>query len=256
MKKRITRDSLSFYVNTSDDCLYGVKWWDNYKNYENNLFKTIRNNSKNYEVFIDIGSGIGAISLYVANIFPQIYSFDPNPLAFKIFKKNLRLNKFKNSIKVFNSAIYKKNHKAFFEEGRIFSKINFVKITKKIKIKLISLNDFIKKKNLEKKKIFIKIDIEGGEFNLLSDKNFLSLFKNDNYCLYISLHFNFMSKLDIKNRYLRHFFSLPTILKEYFLVLKLINKFRFVELNGKKIKNKNFFLSRTFRRNPDLFLYN
>jgi FkbM family methyltransferase len=254
MKKRIKRDNVSFYISKKSDSLYGVNWWDNYTTYETRLFKILRKNKK-YNTLIDIGAGIGAISLYAEKFFKKTFCFDPNPIAYNIFKRNLGLNKNKN-IKLFNAAITRQDGFQQFKTGKIFSKINFHKIDKVYKIKCINLNNFIKKNKLENNNIFIKIDIEGGEFNLISDENFLKLFDNKNYCLYLAVHFGFMTDLKFKNRFLRHLVSMPDLLKEYYHLYKLVKKFKFIEINGKRQNNKLFFFRRFFRRNPDLYLYN
>lgn len=254
MKKRIKRDNVNFYISRKSDTLYGVNWWDNYSTYEKSLFKILKKNRK-YNTFIDIGAGIGAISLYAAKMFEKIYSFDPNPVAFKIFKRNLSLNKFHN-IKLFNSAIARNDEFQKFKSGKLFSKINFFNISEGKKVRCFNLKNFIKKEGLENDKIFIKMDIEGGEFNLISDQNFLDIFNKKNYCLYLAVHFNFLSNIKIRNRFLRHIITSPNIIKEYYYIFRLINKFKYIEINGKKQKNQLFFFKRFFRRNPDLYLYN
>ena len=253
---KIKRDGVSFYVSSKEDTLYNAKWWNTYSTYEKNLFKILNRNSKKYKVFIDIGSAIGAISLFTAKLYPMTFGFDPNPVAYKIFMKNLRLNKYKNIIKNFNYAITAEDKNEKFVSGKLFSEINFTRIKKGNIVKCISLKKFLKDKKLYGEKTFIKIDIEGGEFNLLANSNFLSLFDKNNYCLYLAVHFNRINRISYKNRLLQHLMSLPKILKEYYLIYKLVEKFKYVEINGKKQNDKLFFFKRWFRRDPDIYLHN
>jgi FkbM family methyltransferase len=253
---KIKRDGVGFYISSKDETLYGLNWWNNYGTYEKNLFKILKRNSKKYKVFIDIGSAIGAISLFTANLYPMTFGFEPNPVAYKIFMRNLKLNKYKNIIKNFNYAVTAADSREKFERGNLFSEINFHKIKSGKIIKCISLKKFLKDNKLLEEKTFIKIDIEGGEFNLLANNDFLSLFNKNNYCLYLAVHFNSINEISYKNRILQHLISIPKILKEYYLVYKLVKKFKYIDVNGKKQNNNFFFFKRWFRRNPDLYLYN
>ena len=113
---KIKRDGVIFYVSSKEDALY--------------------------KVFIDIGSAIGAISLFAAKLYPMTFGFDPNPVAYKIFMKNLRLNKYKNFIKNFNYAVTAEDKNEKFVSGKLFSEINFNRIKSGNIIKCISLKNF------------------------------------------------------------------------------------------------------------------
>jgi len=122
------------------------------------------------------------LSLYSADFVHQVYSFEPDPHLFPQLKKNVELNQNLGSkISCFPIAISHKN-----EEQKLFARNAYGQssssILKRAKdsisshsCKMVSLESFIKEEEVEKVN-FVKMDIEGGEFNVLpSVGNFLNL---------------------------------------------------------------------------------
>ena len=93
------------------------------------------------------------------------------------------------------------------------------------------LSEVINKFNLKKKKLFIKIDVEGYEYELL--KNNMDLIKNLNCDIYFSLHpINLVKKYygNHKNKFYNIKFFIMTYIK---LIRKL--PFKHILINSKKI---------------------
>ncbi|MFW5704367.1 MAG: FkbM family methyltransferase [Nanoarchaeota archaeon] len=138
-----------------------------------NLNKIIRNSK--IDMVFDIGANIGSYSLILrkTGFNKKIIAFEPIKKYYLLAKKNLSKEK---GILVENMAL---GNKTGFETiniasngGQSSSILNFSKIPniKKIsteKIKIITISDYIKEKNLTKKKLFLKLDVQGYELNVL-----------------------------------------------------------------------------------------
>ena len=136
----------------------------------------------NLEYFIDVGAHKGEFLSYILSLnYKKIYCFEPQRKIFKILYKNF---KNKKNIQIFNLGLAHKNSKIIFYENKLTSTSTFSrsKNTTFSKIKnliLNSNNSYIDKypinvKTLDKifinKKIFnifLKIDVEGFELNVL-----------------------------------------------------------------------------------------
>jgi FkbM family methyltransferase len=154
-------------------------------------------NSKTKSIIIDCGTNIGMSLLYFSNLFPdsEIYGFEADPLIFNLCNKNLIKNKIKN-VKLINKAVWKNNNGIkFYSDGNDGGRINTTSInenTKEHEMSSIRLHDFL----LSFEKIdFLKIDIEGAEYDVLLDcKDILSHIDN----IFIEYHCDFSSqKLNI-----------------------------------------------------------
>ena len=152
-----------------------------------------KKNITKFNIFLDIGAHRGeSINLYASNFdINKIYSFEPNPISFKILSKNLykMKNKFnKTELVIENFALGSKNEKIFIKNisesssstirelntnSKYFKKKFFFlrksnnqKLFKEIEVKQILLSEYIEEKNI-KNIDFIKIDTEGYELEVL-----------------------------------------------------------------------------------------
>jgi len=151
----------------------------------------------NFEYFFDIGSYIGFYSLFFHHkkCIPKVFAFEPNNKNFNKLIKNIKLNE--SNIKTYNIAL--SNNKG---EGKIWfnnsnktggSSIlnpsdNEIKKYEKSKIlyenvKLDTLDSIFY--NIIGKKIFIKIDVERHELNVLQGS--IKLIKNNDILLQIEI---------------------------------------------------------------------
>ena len=149
--------------------------------------KRIFLNEKTISV-IDIGAHKGEyISSIIKNFnISKAYCFEPNSKVFKILEnKNLLNNKielfnfgasnnsgnilFNENIESSSSSINELNKNSNYYKKKFFL-LNFLgtgDVTKKIEIKVVTLNEFIKENNVKKIDL-LKIDTEGHEFQVLS----------------------------------------------------------------------------------------
>ncbi len=129
--------------------------------------------------FIDLGAWIGDTSL-LASSNPNcefVIAIDPDPKAINYFEENLKINNdLSKKIELLNIAITKKIGNVFISpcdkdkpfgnsSSKIYNKKLYDRPSHKVKSK--KLLDLYDEYNLSKKNVFIKIDIEGGEEDLI-----------------------------------------------------------------------------------------
>jgi len=146
------------------------------------IIKNILNNSKT--LFLDCGSNFGSYSIVISSLCKKtkVISFDASKKMVYRLKENMNLNCLKN-IEVYNIGIGKKKSSQFFDDNdenfNNYGSYKFVKKNNKNTVNLISLDSFLKNIDLKRyKKIIIKLDLEGYEFEALQGlKNTIKKFK-------------------------------------------------------------------------------
>jgi len=182
-------------------------------------------NMQNMVVF-DIGTWIGLHTLFFAkSVQPngKVFSFEPNPFNYKELLKNIGVNNFDN-IQTFELAIGSNE----YEDQLIFDSTHTStgSLNKEIKtdlmqsntveeiqIKIVSLDYIISKEGLPLPD-FIKIDIEGFEFDALIGME--NLLKNKKPELFIEIHGATKTKKETNIR------NIVILLKKYNYDIKLV----------------------------------
>ena len=246
---------LKIYV---DDIWYTKKDWTGLENNKNEkgLFDTIDKYARKDICFIDLGAAVGWVSLYASFKFKNIIALEPNKDVLYFLKKNIKLNKIKN-IHVLHGCINTHNKIIKFDHGPNFNDICFTKSTKGYNVKSYTIKKLLTL--VQNKKVFIKIDIEGYEFNLLNDKKFINEIKILKPMIFISLHHGMSSFAKYKKsrfKYLKKLYNLFKILQEYILILKLFQIYNKVYLNNKKISFLFFLNPKYWRKNVNIFFHN
>jgi len=132
--------------------------------YEKKIIKKIIKHLESKKIYYDIGAHVGYYTLLFSKFGEKVYSFEPEKTNFEFLIKHIKLNKL-NNVFAFNFAIYSHKKTLFFEvnedrtEGKISEKGN-------LKIKAYSLDYLCFEKKLDLPD-FIKIDVEGAEFEVL-----------------------------------------------------------------------------------------
>ncbi len=146
--------------------------------YEENHITFINNHLDYKSNFIDVGANIGAISLVIAKLRPDVnvYAFEASPRVFKYLELNKKQNHLTN-LHIYNLAIHSQNNISipFYSPLDKNGKGSFSPVfTKEAEfVKTISLDIFFKNQNLTPD--FIKVDVEGYEKLIFeSMKNYLS----------------------------------------------------------------------------------
>jgi len=124
---------------------------------------------------IDCGANIGMSVIYMKKLYPnaEIIAFEPDETNFGLLEKNV--NSFGLSgVSLLKEAVWKENTTLLFSnESSMGSKIEIDGVNT-IEVKAVRLKDY-----LNKSIDFLKIDIEGAEYEVLRDiSNELNLVKN------------------------------------------------------------------------------
>lgn len=124
-------------------------------------------NFKKGEVLYDIGAHVGyfsAIAALINNGSGAIYAFEPRPMNARFFRIHMKANHFTN-VTLFEAAVGDAEKDVRFDLGQ-GSATGHVSMEGKLKVKQISI-DKILREGLIPTPDFIKIDVEGGEMNVL-----------------------------------------------------------------------------------------
>jgi len=167
--------------------------------YESDLVKLDKD-----DIVVDLGANIGMFTIFASNKVKKIYSVEPLPETFNNLEKNVQ--HFDN-VTTLNKAIYSKGGNIEFNKNEvsgassIFNKqINFETVT----IEAITFDDFLKKYNLDKIN-YLKVDIEGAEFDLFENMN-EDYLQNNIDKIFMEVHLMNNFKLDdILNKIGKHF---------------------------------------------------
>lgn len=121
---------------------------------------------------LDIGANKGVFTLFAATKFPNatIYAYEPDPILFAILRSNILLNSLDKRCILYNSAVWR--HGGFLPfapanprnpgAGRVVECEKDVQSM--IDVPAIALTDILRK---HRKIDFVKMDIEGGEYQVI-----------------------------------------------------------------------------------------
>lgn len=139
------------------------------KNYEP-LFRFKRNP----KYIVDLGAHVGDFTIWASKYFnpSKIISVEMDKFIYRLFIRNLKINNIKNNILTINKAVHLNNNKTINIRKIPILTAASLAVKEEIgtsKVKTISLEEIIK---LSNNKIidYLKIDIEGAERYLLTDK--------------------------------------------------------------------------------------
>ena len=204
---------------------------------------------KEIECILDVGANIGYQSSFYNKFFGnkiKIHSFEPHPISYYFLEKNL--SSFDN-IKLHNFALGNENKEDYMTipnyESHRLSNLALMHIGQpsnnfKDKI-LIKKFDLLSISFQQFKAIYIKIDVEGYEDNVLKG---MSNFLNSNLHLYLKIEIN------------RNFNNVAKINSTISFIEKLNFKF-FIIKNGKFINySKSQIIKFLIYRNADIFCKN
>jgi FkbM family methyltransferase len=142
---------------------------------------------------IDCGANIGLSIIYMKRLYPEaeILAFEPDEQNFKLLQKNVESFELKN-ITLRQEAVWSANTMLqFVGDGSMSSRIDNHAEKNYISVKAIRLKDF-----LNRKVDFLKIDIEGAEYEVIKDaKDGLHFVKN----LFLEYHGTFAQNRELND---------------------------------------------------------
>lgn len=178
-----------------DGDYYGPTFWENVSSYkwEPDTFSFIRANCTPSTLFMDIGAANGAMTLAAAVMGSAVVAYEPDPIIYKVLEKNIEINpNYVDLIQIRNAAISTESGKIKFSSSsdpQILTEILFRnREFKDTTIESLSLVDEVAKLKLQEKKILMKMDIEGAEFKLLTNKDVVASLRDQNVLLLLAIH--------------------------------------------------------------------
>jgi len=124
-----------------------------------------------FDIVVDIGAHIGAFTVYAAKkaIHGKIYAYEAYKENYGLLIENIKLNKLKNVVP-FSVAVLDKSgiHEFFIGEKNIAGSSLYENTwgKKSVKVDTLSFKDIFAKNKL-KKVNFLKMDVEGAEYNII-----------------------------------------------------------------------------------------
>ncbi len=141
------------------------------------------------DTVLDIGANIGYHTLTISkatNGNAKIFSFEPFSKNFLVLKRNIRINNLKN-VQIYKLAIGDKKKRTSLKVFEDYAYNSFLDTKRKKylyseRVEMDTIDNFVLSNNLHKVD-FIKIDVEGYEFNVLKGaKRTLERFKPKIIC--------------------------------------------------------------------------
>jgi len=150
--------------------------------------------------FIDIGAHVGTWTINLAKYYDRVISFEPDPRAHSVLKKNLELNNITN-VEIVPKAVSNKSGTVKFnlfhnpctntmmdpkQMGRTDLPIS------EIQVETISIDEFVKSRGITDVD-FIKVDAEGAELMIVEGG--LNMFQTQQPDFFIEMHGLFYDRL-------------------------------------------------------------
>ena len=127
---------------------------------------------KDYDTIFDVGANIGAFTIASSHKFRQakFYAFEPNIENYNLLIENIKLNNIKDRVKTYNAAVTSskvKKLKLYLNQDLAANSIilGSGKYITTNNFSFSSLNPMITNKSL------LKLDIEGGEYDIFKEAN-------------------------------------------------------------------------------------
>ncbi len=149
-------------------------------------------------IYVDVGTWIGPTVLYAAQAADQTFAFEPDPIAHLEMGANLLLNKdadWAKRVTLSQLAIAPYSGTLAFGNrangGDSTSSVLFAQHKTSWRVEATTLDQVFQRAGFSGRNIFLKIDIEGGEFDLVPTLR--DLLVKENVVLFLSIHTTFLA---------------------------------------------------------------
>jgi FkbM family methyltransferase len=190
-----------FFLIENNEDNQNLSFWKNIYNFwENETFEIFDKYLSQDKIFIDIGGWIGTTSIYGIRKSKHVYSIEADNKSFNDMNANLKINCTKNNYTLINKAIFNvDNIKIKFGKNIFLPNSKMNDSTSQIYnddiineefylVETITIENIIKNYQINTSEIsLVKVDIEGGEENILND--LFDIHIKYNIPLYISFHY-------------------------------------------------------------------
>lgn len=122
------------------------------------------------EIFVDVGANIGAYTILASKVVKsRSISFEPLPETIKRLRDQIQINEIHDLVTIKNKGVGDKNGELFFTNNN--DTVNKVSLAGDVqnttKVNVVTLDEELDKSG----KYFIKIDVEGFEYNVIQGGN-------------------------------------------------------------------------------------
>lgn len=144
---------------------------------------------------LDVGANLGAYSLLLAQwvgAAGHVYAFEPNPIVAGGLESHVVMNGFKDRITIVQSAVSDRPGKCGFSfgdsigSGRLESHNETRLAPERVDVESVPLDEFCRQNMLQPQ--FIKVDVEGAEFEVLEGARELIQSWRSNLRFFVELH--------------------------------------------------------------------
>ena len=206
-------------------------------------------------VLIDIGAATGVLSMFAAKLGAEVVAFEPNPVAMMVLKNNITLNGLQ--VPITNSdAISDADSVMKFSVGsnsNVLSPIvmHGMQNLENTVIKVRNIVDVVNHQRLlSTKKLVVKMDIEGGEYQILCNKSVVNEISQYISKMFVSFHPGFTRPAKSNYRFFNFFiqkYKLIFIIRDH---CKIFNNLNIVgsilTLDGKVVNKFTDFAGQLF----------
>ena len=213
-------------------------------------------------LLLDCGANYGFYSLYAASIstFNRVIAFEASKSTCREFSKNLELNSSLN-IKLENLGVSNSEKKFLqFNESvkdweSSFNHNNFVSSVSQ-KVKTIKIDDYLKNEKIDDYFLFLKIDVEGNEFEVI--KSALNTIKKNSPIIIIEFSkYNFVGKnenYNFFNQFLKKFnYNIYSVNNKKMKPEEILKMVRTLTKRHETIGN--YFLIKSGSKDENILLY-
>jgi FkbM family methyltransferase len=162
----------TFLVEVSDKLWF----WEDFEagRWEVDTFNVFDKYLDEATTFVDIGGWIGSTSLYASQLVKRAFVFEPDEVAYEELSANFKHNDgfpFQERTELIRAAIAPENGSIDLgfrtERGDSMSSVLLASKNQRASVKSINLHDFLLDKGIDQDKLFIKMDVEGFEYDIL-----------------------------------------------------------------------------------------
>jgi FkbM family methyltransferase len=167
---------LKFYNDNRETSLFNKPiqapdaFWHLHSLYEIFIEETYKFKTSNPRpLIIDCGSNVGLSIIYFKRSHPaaRVIGFEPDPEIFMMMQRNLKQFEF-SGVELVNKAVWiDEGELSFNSSGALGGAIEFKQSTTKSKtvVETVRLKNYLKDQRID----FLKIDVEGAEFEIVND---------------------------------------------------------------------------------------
>lgn len=183
-----------FKVDTNGDH-YGTEFWNHLEDrlWEPDTLDFLEREITSSTVLLDIGAANGSICLVGASLGAKVIAYEPNPTVFQVCKNNLVLNpNIDGRVELKLAAVSGYEGSLTFEAGKNSSVITDISVglhsDSMTVIPVLNLSTELEHLSGAYKKLLVKMDIEGAEFEILHNEVVLKSLKKSGAKLLLAIH--------------------------------------------------------------------